>query len=78
MEDRAEMERETAEWIVDEISNQKSDLPTYVVAGALMRVSVILAMEAAGPEKGPLMARQAVENVLHDLDHSCDNSTTMH
>tara|TARA_R110000772_G_scaffold58539_4_gene132563 strand:+ start:36553 stop:36780 length:228 start_codon:yes stop_codon:yes gene_type:complete len=39
-------------------------LPARVIAGALMRTSVALAVEVLGPVSGEQAARQALESIL--------------
>jgi hypothetical protein len=65
---RVRMESAATDQLIEYVGREQGDLPARVVAGALMRASVQLAIELMGPEKGPEAARNALETVLSDYE----------
>tara|TARA_R100000005_G_scaffold75323_1_gene42509 strand:- start:6305 stop:6532 length:228 start_codon:yes stop_codon:yes gene_type:complete len=51
--------------LLDFIEKDFAGLPVRVVAGALMRTSVALAIEVFGPDFGARATRRALENILN-------------
>lgn len=61
---RTEQERDATLGILRFIEDDFGDLPAKVVAGALMRASVALAIQVSGFDLGEQEARHALENIL--------------
>jgi hypothetical protein len=51
------------------IESDFGELPVKVIAGALMRASVALAVEVLGPRRGQNAARRALDNILSQQRH---------
>lgn len=67
MDNRAETEAAVTRRVLDLLGADQGDVPISIAAGALMRASVLLAVEVAGPEGAPEACRQALENIITDL-----------
>lgn len=61
---RTEAEHDATLDLLEFIENNFGELPVRVVAGALMRTSLALAVEVFGPDLGEKAARRALENIL--------------
>lgn len=77
MEQKTEMakiEAETTQHLLDVLCDGSGNLPASIAAGALMRASVLLASEMAGPHRAPDVCRTALENVLNELETETERS----
>ena len=64
---RTDLEGETYDKLLDLIERDEfDDVPGLVLAGALMRVSVGLAVNVVGPHRAPDACQTALDCVLRD------------
>jgi hypothetical protein len=63
-----ELEAEITKTILTYVESEHADSSARIVAGALMRASILIASEVIGPERAAKASRQALDNILINLE----------
>lgn len=63
--DKTDAEYEAMLMLADFIETDLPEASVKACAGALMRLSVSLAVELMGPDRGAVAAREALENIIN-------------